>query len=98
MEAASGETASFGVELRYQSSQTIYAIPSDGWEKFKDCERQGDLPKIAYVPPFSGLSHRRNGWMLPQSVSRREKASLGACCVICCCGCVLRLRVELMGA
>jgi hypothetical protein len=52
---ASGETASFGVELRYQSSQTIYAIPSDGWEKFKDCERQGDLPKIAYVPPFSGL-------------------------------------------
>ncbi len=52
---ATGETDSFGVELRYQTSQTIYAIPSDGWAKFRACEKQGDLPKIAYVPPFSGL-------------------------------------------
>jgi AAA domain, putative AbiEii toxin, Type IV TA system len=51
----SGETASFGVELRYHSPQTIYAIPSGGWKKFHDCEQRGDLPKIAYVPPFSGL-------------------------------------------
>jgi hypothetical protein len=50
-----GEKASFGVELRYHSSQTIYAIPSGGWEKFRVCEQRGDLPKIAYVPPFSGL-------------------------------------------
>jgi hypothetical protein len=50
-----GETDSFGVELRYHSSQSIYAIPSDGWEKFRDCERQGGFPKVAYVPPFSGL-------------------------------------------
>jgi hypothetical protein len=50
-----GETASFGVELRYHSSQTIYAIPSGGWEKFRVCEQRGDLPRIAYVPPFSGL-------------------------------------------
>jgi hypothetical protein len=52
---ATGETASFGVELRYHSSQTIYAIPSGGWEKFRVCEQRGDLPRIAYVPPFSGL-------------------------------------------
>src|ERR1035438_6855195 len=50
---ASGETDSFGVELRYQSSQTIYAIPGGGWKKFRECEDH--LPKIAYVPPFSGL-------------------------------------------
>ena len=50
-----GEADSFGVELRYQSSQSIYAIPGGGWEKFRACEQQGDLPKIAYVPPFSGL-------------------------------------------
>lgn len=49
------EIASFGVELRYQSPQTIYAIPVGGWAKFRACEKQGDLPKIAYVPPFSGL-------------------------------------------
>jgi len=52
---ATGTTASFGVELRYHSSQTIYAIPSGGWEKFRVCEQRGDLPRIAYVPPFSGL-------------------------------------------
>jgi len=52
---ATGETDSFGVDLRYHSPQTIYAIPSDGWTKFRECERRGDLPRIAYVPPFSGL-------------------------------------------
>lgn len=51
----SGETDEFGVELRYHSPQTLYAIPTTGWAKFRDCEQQGDLPKIAYVPPFSGL-------------------------------------------
>jgi len=50
-----GETGSFGIQLRYHSSQTIYAIPRDGWETFRACEQRGDLPKIAYVPPFSGL-------------------------------------------
>ncbi|MDA8159170.1 MAG: ATP-binding protein [Desulfobacteraceae bacterium] len=52
---AAGETDSFGVDLRYHSPQTIYAIPSEGWTKFRECEQRGDLPKIAYVPPFSGL-------------------------------------------
>jgi len=51
----SGETDEFGVELRYHSPQTIYAIPTGGWAKFRACEQQGNLPKIAYVPPFSGL-------------------------------------------
>lgn len=52
---ATGGTDSFGVELRYHSPQTIYAIPSGGWTKFRACEKQGDRPVIAYVPPFSGL-------------------------------------------
>jgi len=52
---ASGETGSFGVDLRYHSPQTMYAIPGDGWAKFRECEQHGDLPRIAYVPPFSGL-------------------------------------------
>jgi hypothetical protein len=50
-----GETDFFGVELRYHSPQTIYAIPTGGWARFRACEDQGDLPRIAYVPPFSGL-------------------------------------------
>lgn len=52
---ATGEVGTFGVDLRYQTPQTIYAIPNGGWAKFRACEQQGDLPKIAYVPPFSGL-------------------------------------------
>ena len=52
---AAGKTGDFGVELRYHSPQTIYAIPSGGWSAFRDCENTGTLPRIAYVPPFSGL-------------------------------------------
>lgn len=51
----SGQADSFGVELRYHSPQTIYAIPVGGWSKFRACEEQGGIPTIAYVPPFSGL-------------------------------------------
>lgn len=50
---------SFGVKLRYSSPQTIYAIPSEGWEHFRSLEGENEsssiLPIIAYVPPFSGL-------------------------------------------
>jgi hypothetical protein len=52
---ASGTVDSFGVQLRYHSPQTMYAIPSGGWETFRKCEKGGELPRIAYVPPFSGL-------------------------------------------
>ncbi len=49
---------SFGVKLRYSSPQTIYAIPAEGWEHFRELEGtlgHSLLPVIAYVPPFSGL-------------------------------------------
>ena len=49
------QMGAFGVELRYHSPQTMYAIPSGGWSKFRECEKAGTLPRIAYVPPFSGL-------------------------------------------
>lgn len=50
-----GKVGTFGVELRYHSPQTMYAIPSGGWAQFRECEKTGKLPRIAYVPPFSGL-------------------------------------------
>jgi AAA ATPase domain/AAA domain, putative AbiEii toxin, Type IV TA system len=59
---ADGTTGSFGVELRYHSPQTIYAIPKGGWKAFRDCDANGDLPNIAYVPPFSGLEPTEK-WM-----------------------------------
>lgn len=52
---SAGVSGSFGVELRYHSPQTMYAIPSGGWAQFRKCETSGTLPRIAFVPPFSGL-------------------------------------------
>ncbi len=46
---------SFGVALRYHSPQTIYATPVGGWAAFRECEKSGHLPRVAFVPPFSGL-------------------------------------------
>lgn len=52
---APGQTGAFGVELRYHSPQTLYTTPSDGWSAFREYEKAGSLPRIAYVRPFSGL-------------------------------------------
>lgn len=49
------QTQAFGVELRYHSPQTIYATPIGGWAAFRECEKSSHLPRIAFVPPFSGL-------------------------------------------
>lgn len=46
---------SFGVQLRYQSPQAIYAIPTDGWGAFSKIEKDASFPNIVYVPPFSGI-------------------------------------------
>jgi hypothetical protein len=50
-----GKDFTFGVALRYHSPQAIYAIPANGWAEFRDLDKGGLLPRIAYVPPFSGL-------------------------------------------
>ncbi len=52
---AGGVAYSFGVALRYHSPHAIYAIPVEGWTVFRDLEQGQLLPRIAYVPPFSGL-------------------------------------------
>lgn len=52
---ATHEQRSFGVKLHYHSPQTVYTIPAEGWSKFRELESEGSIPKIAYVPPFSGL-------------------------------------------
>lgn len=52
---ANRETRTFGVKLRYTTAQSVYAIPSQVWKTFREMEKEPDFPKIAYVPPFSGL-------------------------------------------
>lgn len=50
-----GSPGEFGISLRYQTPQSIYAIPIKGWSEFKTLDASGELPRIVYVPPFSGL-------------------------------------------
>ncbi len=53
--APNRELRTFGVQLRYTTAQSVYAIPMQGWKTFREMEKEPDFPKIAYVPPFSGL-------------------------------------------
>ncbi len=50
-----GRLGEFGISLRYHTPQSIYAIPINGWSEFKTLDASGELPRIVYVPPFSGL-------------------------------------------
>jgi AAA15 family ATPase/GTPase len=50
-----GEEKNFCVEMRYQTPQSVYAIPKQGWAKFGNLDEANELPRIVYVPPFSGL-------------------------------------------
>lgn len=75
---------SFGVKLRYSSPQTIYAIPSEGWEHFRHLEGEPNqsnsfLPIIAYVPPFSGLEPNeewRDDGPLKRQVGKAQPGSV----------------------
>jgi hypothetical protein len=69
----------FCVQMRYQSPQSVYAKPKDGWKEFIDLDSTGDLPRIVYVPPFSGLEpHER--WLddgnVRQNVGKAQPGSV----------------------
>ncbi|MEO5359106.1 MAG: AAA family ATPase [Nitrospirota bacterium] len=57
---STGATEEFGVSMRYQSPQAIYAFPTNGWDEFKSLYAKGALPQVVYVPPFSGLNPSEN--------------------------------------
>jgi len=54
-EAGDAIRRDFAVNLRYETPQSIYAIPKPGWEAFRALEQAKQLLKVVYVPPFSGL-------------------------------------------
>lgn len=56
-------------------------IRSDGWAQFRTREQRGDLPKIAYVPPFSGFEPTEKWLDVSRSVSRWGKDSRAVCYV-----------------
>lgn len=72
-------TQKFGVQLRYQSPQAVYAIPIEGWELFKALDEKNALPTIVYVPPFSGIEPHEQ-WMddgnIRQHVGKSQPGSV----------------------
>ncbi len=77
--AKDGKEHLFGVNLRYHSAQTIYAIPQQGWDAFRKLEKDPGLPIIAYVPPFSGLEpheEHRDDAPLRRQVGKAQPGSV----------------------
>ncbi len=71
---ADNKEHNFGVGLRYQTSQTLYAIPTGGWAKFRQCEQT--LPKIAYVPPFVCPSPTRDVQVDQEAIRQHAVAAM----------------------
>jgi hypothetical protein len=49
------EPRAFKAALRYLAAQTAFAIPVPDWKTFREAEQAAGFPRVAYVPPFSGL-------------------------------------------
>ncbi|MBI3618061.1 MAG: ATP-binding protein, partial [Candidatus Omnitrophica bacterium] len=74
-----GKKKDFAVQLRYQSPQSVYVIPVGGWGKFKDLYDNKLLPKIVYVPTFSGLEPSeewRDDSILRKQVGKAQPGSV----------------------
>lgn len=75
----SGEEKNFCVRLRYQTPQSVYAIPNDGWAQFVELDTNVELPRIVYVPPFSGLEPHEK-WLgdgnVRQNVGKAQPGSV----------------------
>lgn len=59
------EQKTFGVTLRYQGPQNIYAAPREGWNEFKNLDTLNAFPRILYIPPFSGLESKEEKRTVP---------------------------------
>ncbi|MDR3286061.1 MAG: ATP-binding protein [Prevotellaceae bacterium] len=62
-----GEEQNFCVQLRYQSPQSVYARPLNGWTEFTAIDQHREMPYIVYVPPFSGLEPHEK-WLAEANV------------------------------
>ncbi len=74
-----GGEEEFGISLRYQSPQAVYAAPQGGWDKFKKLYENSKLPRLVYVPPFSGLEpfeEWRDDSILKRQVGKAQPGSV----------------------
>jgi hypothetical protein len=74
-----GGEEEFGISLRYQSPQAVYAAPQGGWNKFKELDESNKIPRLVYVPPFSGLEpfeEWRDDSILKRQVGKAQPGSV----------------------
>jgi len=77
--SANRQPRTFGVSLRYNSPQSVYAIPNKGWNDFRDAGNDPSFPLIAYVPPFSGLEpveERRDDGPIRKQIGKAQPGSI----------------------
>ncbi len=76
---ASNVERNFCVQIRYQSPQSVYAKPKGGWNDYKSLDSTGEMPRIVYVPPFSGLEPHEK-WLddgnVRQNVGKAQPGSV----------------------
>lgn len=76
---AVNEEKKFCVQIRYQSPQAVYAKPLSGWKNFIDLDNSREMPRIVYVPPFSGLEPHEK-WMddgnVRQNIGKAQPGSV----------------------
>jgi len=69
----------FCVQIRYQSPQSVYAIPKNNWGYFKEKSSLPSFPHIVYVPPFSALEPNER-WLddgnVRQNVGKAQPGSV----------------------
>jgi hypothetical protein len=74
-----GQEKNFCVAMRYQTPQSVYAIPKLEWEKFAALDEANELPRIVYVPPFSGLEPHEK-WLddgnIRQTIGKAQPGSV----------------------
>ncbi|WNY26983.1 ATP-dependent nuclease [Methanolapillus ohkumae] len=74
-----GAEKNLNILLNYVSPQSVYAKPEIGWSKFKKLDQENELPRIVYVPPFSGLETNEK-WLddgnIRQNVGKAQPGSV----------------------
>ncbi len=74
-----GEEKNFCVKISYQSPQSVYAKPKVNWADFVKLDSENQLPRIIYVPPFSGLEPHEK-WLddgnVRQNVGKAQPGSV----------------------
>jgi AAA15 family ATPase/GTPase len=73
------EIKTFTVGIRYDSKQSVYVSPREGWDIFTEFDEANIFPTIMYVPPYSGLDdneERKDMTVIKKYVGRFQSGNV----------------------